>query len=104
MRKKRNTSTRGTVSKKKMSSSKTSKTKTVKSVKKSDLVDFKVTKKNNYSGDSWVVYTTPEGRDGKRNKPKVLSGSLSRDAVRSTYAKIMGTTKEQTRSRRVSNY
>lgn len=68
------------------------------------LNPFYKKRKSEYPSTSWVVYTTPEGRDGKRSKPRVMDGSLTRDQVRGAYAAQMGVTKEETRSRRVSNY
>lgn len=60
--------------------------------------------KTQYPAGTWVVFTTPEGKDGKRQAPKIFSPSLSRDKVRSTYAKVMGVSMTATRSRRVENY
>ena len=57
-----------------------------------------------YPTGSWVVFTTPEGRDGKRVAPRVFSSKLTRDNVRSTYAALMGISIQETRSRRVENY
>jgi hypothetical protein len=68
------------------------------------LDPFYKKRKNEYPSSSWVVYTTPEGRDGKRSKPRVMDGSFTRDQVRGAYAAQMGVSKEETRSRRVSNY
>lgn len=57
-----------------------------------------------YPTGSWVVFTTPSGRDGKRVAPRVFSRTLTRDNVRNTYASLMGVSIQETRSRRVENY
>ena len=53
-----------------------------------------------YSGNTWVVFTT----EGDRMKsPRVYDAKLTRDAVRGAYSRELGVSKEETRSRRVSN-
>lgn len=72
--------------------------------KKITVEAFIAKNRESYPKSSWVVYTTPEGRDGKRRQPRVFNGGMSRDEVRGQYAKSMGVTKEETRSRRVINW
>lgn len=57
-----------------------------------------------YPESAWIVFVTPDGRDGKRVKPRVVDGTLTRDQARGAYAILMGVKKEDTRSRRLSNY
>jgi len=70
----------------------------------SKLEVFVKKNRSQYPSGTWVVFTTPEGKDGKRVAPRVFKSSLSRDAVRGAYAAAMGVSKEDTRSRRVENY
>lgn len=73
-------------------------TKTKRSTK---LEVFVKKNKSDYPSGTWVVFTT-EG--DKRKQPRVFESNLSRDNVRSTYAKTLGCSIQETRSRRVENY
>jgi hypothetical protein len=79
-------------------------TKKVAKTKAEKLDSFVKKNKTQYPTGTWVVFTTPEGKDGKRQAPKVFAPSFTRDKVRSTYAKVMGVSMTATRSRRVENY
>lgn len=57
------------------------------------------TDRSTYSENTWVVF-----RSESERKPMLFSGKLTRDRVRSAYAKITGTSHERTRSRRLKNY
>lgn len=58
------------------------------------------TDRTELSENTWVVFRGPSGE----RKPLMFSGRLSRDKVRSAYAKMTGTSHERTRSRRLKNY
>jgi hypothetical protein len=58
------------------------------------------TDRTELSENTWVVFRGPSGE----RKPMMFSGRLSRDKVRSAYAKITGTSHDRTRSRRLKNY
>lgn len=60
----------------------------------------KKTDRSTLSQNTWVVFRGPSGE----RKPMLFNSRLSRDKVRGAYARITGTTKERTRSRRLSNY
>jgi hypothetical protein len=94
-----------------MKKSKTSSSKKSKTAKKSSSKSTKTevsaigtlsksTDRTKFSESTWVVF---RGQSGER-KPMLFSGKLSRDRVRGAYAKITGTNKDRTRSRRLSNY
>lgn len=79
----------------KASASKSGKTRTPK------LEVFVKKNKTDYPSGTWVVFTT---EDDKRKQPRVFESNLSRDAVRCAYAKSIGCSIQETRSRRVENY
>ena len=57
--------------------------------------------RNQYSENTWVVFTT---NGVTRKFPRLFESNLTRDRVRSTYARTMGVPIQETRSRRVANY
>lgn len=87
----------------KSSSSKKSKTATSSS-KRTEVSAIaklsRTTDRSKFSENTWVVFRGPSGE----RKPMLFSGKLSRDRVRGAYARLTGTTKERTRSRRLRNY
>jgi hypothetical protein len=58
------------------------------------------TNRTEFSENTWVVFRGPNGE----RKPMLFSSKLSRDRVRTAYAKITGTSHNRTRSRRLKNY
>ena len=68
------------------------------------LTSFIKKNADTYAAKTWVVFTTPNGTDGKRSKPCAFDPSFSRDQARGAYAQVMGVKKEDTRSKRVENY
>ncbi len=89
------------MSKKSSSSKKSTSSKKSKSSDVSALGTLtRTTDRTKFTENTWVVFRGPSGE----RKPMLFSGKLSRDRVRGAYAKMTGTTKERTRSRRLRNY
>lgn len=87
----------------KVSSSKKSSKKSRKSSTKAEVTAIgtlsKKTDRSEFSENTWVVF-----KGSGERKPMLFSSKLSRDRVRGAYAKMTGTSKERTRSRRLRNY
>jgi len=78
----------------------TKKTQSKKSMTVSSNGTFVRKNRGQYPGNSWVVFTTTEGR---MKTPRVFDSNLSRDNVRNAYSKEFGVKIQDTRSRRVEN-
>ena len=58
--------------------------------------------RQNLPENTWIVFTFDE--TGKRKRPRVFEGNLSRDQVRAAYSRTFDVPFWNTRSRRVENY
>lgn len=94
------TATKKVAGKKDASATTKSKSKT-NSTRETKLEVFVKKNQSDYPTGTWVVFTT-EGE--KRKQPRVFESNLSRDKVRCAYAKTLGCSIQETRSRRVENY